>query len=125
MDTETTIYNTKVASANQIASTISYTCPDCSNEVALDHEALVDCTCGLMCATDSCIVNDKVQVSVKNEKSIKVNLITTVGLLRSCYGQHGTIKPFAKSILTRPLNICYNNVELKVLPVKKADKNKD
>ena len=120
------LYNTiYIGSVNQIASAITYTCPDCSNEVALDHENLVDCTCGLTSAKDSCIVNDKVKVSVKNEKSIKVNLITTVGLLRSCYEQHGTIKPFAKSILTTPFIICYNNVELKVLSIEKAEKNKD
>ena len=56
----------------------------------------MDCTCRLMSAKDSCIVNDKVLVSVKNEKSIKVNLITTVGLLRLCYGQNETIKQFSK-----------------------------
>ena len=56
---------------------------------------------------------------------IKVNIITTVGLLRSCDGQHETIKLFPKSILNTSINICYNNVELKVLPIKKADKDKD
>ena len=61
------------------------------------------------------IVNCKVIVSAKNEKLIKVNLITTVGLLRSCYGQHETMEPFSKSVLTTPINICRNNVKLKVL----------
>ena len=70
-------------------------------------------------AKDSCIVNDKVMVSVKNEKSIKVNLITTVGLLRSYYGKHETIKIFAISILTIPINILQN-----FLSIKKAEKTK-
>ena len=78
-----------------------------------------------MSAKGSCIVNDKVMVSVKNEKLMRVNSILTVGLLRSFYEQHERNKLFAKSILTTPANICYNNVELKALSVKKADKNKD
>ena len=89
----------------------------------------MDCTCGILFAKDSSIVNDKVMASVKNEKLIKVNLttvkITTVGLLSSCYGQHETIKLFAKSILTTLISICYNNVDLKILSIKNADKNKD
>ena len=96
VDTETTIYNTKVVSIDQKALATTYTCPDCSTEATPHLEHLVDCTCRLMSAKDSCIVNDKVLVSVKNEKSIKVNLITTVGLLRLCYGQNETIKQFSK-----------------------------
>ena len=65
-----------------------------------------------MSAKGSCIFSDKVTV----------NLITTVKLLRSCYGQDETIKLFAKSILITITNICYHNVELKVLPIKKTDK---
>ena len=90
-----------------------------------DHKDLVDFTCGLMSGKDSCIVNDKVIDSVKNKKLIKVNLITTIGLLCSCYGKHETTKLFTKSILTTPATICYNYVELKVLSVKKADKNRN
>ena len=82
----------------------------------------MDCTCRLISAKDSCIVNDKVMVSVKNEKSIKVNLTTTVGILRSCYGE---IMLFAKSLLTTPINTCYNNVEMKVFSIKNSDKSKD
>ena len=78
-----------------------------------------------MSAKGYCIVNDKVMVSVKNEKLMRVNSILTVGLLHSFYEQHEPNKLFAKSILTTPTNICYNNVELKALSVKKADKNKD
>ena len=92
MDTETTIYNTKVVSVDQKELATTYACPDCTKEVTPDHEDLVDCTCWLMSPKDSCIINDKVMVSSKNEKSIKVNLITTVELLRSCYGQHEKIK---------------------------------
>ena len=62
-----------------------------------------------------------ISLKKRSEKLIKVNLITTVGLLRSCYGQHETIKLFAKSILITPINKCYNNVELKVLSVKTKD----
>ena len=112
MDTDITIYNAKVVPVDQKALGTTYTCPECGNEAKPDHEDLVNCTRGLMSAKDSCIVNDKVMVSVKNEKSIKVNLITTVGLLRSCYGQHETMKIFAISILTIPINIFYNIAEL-------------
>ena len=120
MDTETIIYNTK----DKKALATTYTYPDFCNEVTPDYEDLVDCTCGLMSAKDSCIVNYKVMVFVKNVKLMKVNFITIVGLLRSCYAQHGRIKLFAKLILTTPINICYNNVEPKVLSFKKADKKR-
>ena len=69
VDTATTIYNTKVVSVDQKALSATYICPDCSNEVISDHEYLVDCTCGLMSAKDSYIVNDKVMVSVKKMKN--------------------------------------------------------
>ena len=79
-----------------------------------------------MSAKDSsCIDNDKVMVSVKNEKLIKVNLITTVRLLSLCYGQHKTTKHSPKSFLTPPVNICYYNVKLEVLSIKKAHESKD
>ena len=79
-----------------------------------------------MSAKDSsCIDNDKVMVSVKNEKLIKVNLITTVRLLSLCYGQHKTTKLSPKSVLTPPVNICYHNVKLKVLSIKKAHESTD
>ena len=42
-------------------------------------------------------------VSAENKKSIKLNLITAVGLLCSCYRQHETIKVFPKSVLTHQL----------------------
>ena len=125
MGTETTIYNTRVVSVDQKALANTYTSTDCSNDVLPDHEDLVDCTCRLMSAKDSCTVNDKVMLSVKNEKLIKVNKTTTAGLLRSCYRQLETIKLFPRSILSTPIKICYNNLELKVLSTKKADKNKD
>ena len=125
MDTETTIYNTKVLSVDQNALATTYTCLDCGNEFTPNHKDLVGCTCGLMSATVSCVVNNKLMVSVKTEKLIKANLITTVGLLLSCYWQHETIKLFAKSILTTPINMCHNNVELKVLSIKNTDKNKN
>ena len=125
MGTETTIYNTMVVSVDQKALANTYTSTDCSNDVLPDHEDLVDCTCRLMSAKDSCTVNDKVMLSVKNEKLIKVNKTTTAGLLRSCYRQLETIKLFPKSILSTPIKIHYNNLELKVLSTKKADKNKD
>ena len=73
MGTETTIYNTRVVSVDQKALANTFTSTDCSNDVLPDHEDLVDCTCRLMSAKDSCIVNDKVMLSVKNEKLIKVN----------------------------------------------------
>ena len=88
-----------------------------------DHKDLVDRTCRLITARDS--VNDKVMVSVKNEKSIKVNFRTTAGLLCLSYRQHETIKLFTKSILIAPITICYIDVELKFLSSKKVDKSKN
>ena len=64
VDTEITIDNTKVVSADQKALPVTYTCPDCNNEVTPDQD-LVDCTCGLMSAKDSCIANDKVMEKSK------------------------------------------------------------
>ena len=89
-----------------------------------DHKDLVDRICGLITARDS-FVNDKVMVSVKNEKSIKVNFRTTAGLLCLSYRQHETIKLFTKSILIAPITICYIDVELKFLSSKKVDKSKN
>ena len=84
VDNEKAIYNTKVVSVYQKALATTYVCPDCSNEVTPDQEDLVDCTCGLTSTRDSCIVNDKLIVFEKNEKLIKINLVTTEGLLHSC-----------------------------------------
>ena len=123
-DTETTIYNIKVVSVDQKALATRYTCSDCSSEVTPDHKDLVDRICGLITARDS-FVNDKVMVSVKNEKSIKVNFRTTAGLLCLSYRQHETIKLFTKSILIAPITICYIDVELKFLSSKKVDKSKN
>ena len=61
---ETTIYNTKVVSVDQRVLTTTFNFPDCSNEVTAGHKDLVDCTCGIMSAKGSCIVNDKVIFSV-------------------------------------------------------------
>ena len=64
VDTETTICNTKVVSVDQRVLETTFNFPDCSNEVTAGHEDLVDCTCGIMSAKGSCIVNDKVIFSV-------------------------------------------------------------
>ena len=68
-----------------------------------------------MVVKESCLVNDKVVVRVKNHHSLKLNLVTTSGVLQTFYEKHENIKQFAKAILTTPASISYNNVELKVL----------
>ena len=68
-----------------------------------------------MIVKESCLVNDKVVVRVKNHQSLKLNLVTTSGVLQTFYEKHENIKQFATAILTTPASISYNNVELKVL----------
>ena len=68
-----------------------------------------------MVVKESCLVNDKVVVRVKNHQSLKLNLVTTSGVLQTFYEKHENIKQFSKAILTTPASISYNNVELKVL----------
>ena len=78
---------------------------------------MVDCLCGAMVSKELCIVNEKVVITVKSHQSLKLNLVTTSGVLQTGYGKHENIKQFANAILTTSVNISYNNVELKVLTI--------
>ena len=68
--------------------------------VTLDQEDFVDCLCGLMVPKESCIVNEKVVITVKGHPSLKLKLVTTSKVLQTCYGKHENIKQFGKAILT-------------------------
>ena len=72
-----------------------------------------------MVAKESCIVNDKAVITVKSHQSLKVNLVTTSEVLQTSYGKHENSKQFAKAILTTPVNINCNNVELKDLIIER------
>ena len=68
VDTETIIYNIKAVSIDEKALATTYTRSNCSNKVTPDHEDLVDCICELTFAKAFSILNDKVMVSMENEK---------------------------------------------------------
>ena len=70
-----------------------------------------------MVAKESCIVDDKVVITVKSHQVLKLNLVTTLEVLQTCYGKHENIKQFVKAVLTTLVNISYNNVELKLLTI--------
>ena len=53
-----------------------------------------------MVPKESCIVNEKVVITVKGHRSLKLNLVTTSKVLQTCYGKHENIKQFGKAILT-------------------------
>ena len=78
-------------------------CPDCNKEVTPDHEDLVDCLCGLMVVKESCLVNDKVVVTVKNHQSLKLNLVTTSGVLQTFYEKHENISSL---LMLKTLAVC-------------------
>ena len=46
------------------------------------------------------MINDKAVTTVKNHQSLKLNLVTTSEVLRTCYGKHASIEKFVKAILT-------------------------
>ena len=47
-----------------------------------------------MVAKESCIVDDKVVITVKSHQALKLNLATTSEVLQTCYGKHENIKQF-------------------------------
>ena len=61
-----------------------------------------------MLAKESCIVNDKVVITVKSHQSYKLNLVTT--------SEHHLV---VENMKTAPVNICYNNVELQVMTIER------
>ena len=94
--------NTMVVSVDQISLQKTFrnkeVTPDCNKEVTPDHEELVDCLCGLMVAKETCIVNDKVVITVKSHQSLKLNLVTSTEVLQTCYGKRENFKQFARAI---------------------------
>ena len=92
-------------------------CPACIKEVTPDHEDLIDCLPELTVVKELCTGNDKVVITVESHQSLKLSLVTTSEVLQTCYGKHEKIKQFAKAISTTPVNINYNNDELKILRI--------
>ena len=68
-----------------------------------------NCSCGLMETKDRCLINDKLFVAVVNG-SAEINLQVNLSMLISCYGIHSDAKKFAKSIITTPVKVRYDNV---------------
>ena len=51
-----------------------------------------------MVAKETCIVNDKVVITVKSHQSLKLNLVTSTEVLQTCYGKRENFKQFARAI---------------------------
>ena len=98
IDTQTEVLNTKISKVDQNDLVIAYYCSPCAIPVTPDHEGIIDCSCGLMAT------NDK-----------QVNL----SMLISCYGIHSDAKKFAKSIITTPVNLRYDNVNQTIILLEK------
>ena len=56
---------------------------------------------------------------VKSYQTLKLNLVWTSEKLQTCKENHENKKQFAKAVLTTPVNISYNNVELKFLAIER------
>ena len=63
-------------------------------------------------------------VKIEDEKSVKLKLMATSKLLQTCYGKHENINQYteanqyAKAVLKTPVNTYYNDVAVKVFPIK-------
>ena len=66
---------------------------------------------------DKCLTNDKLFVAVV--RSVEINLQVNLSMLMSCYGIHSDAKKFAKSIITTPVNVRYDNVNQTILLLEK------
>lgn len=95
----------------------TFYCPACIKEVTPDHEDLIDCLSELTVAKELYTGNDKIVITVDSHQSLKLSLVATSEVLQTCYGKHEKIKQFAKTVSTTPVNINYNNDELKVLRI--------
>ena len=71
-----------------------------------------------MATKDQCLTNDKVVCGsgqwISGNKC-QVNL----SMLISCYGIHSDAKKFAKSIITTPVNLRYDNVNQTIILLEK------
>ena len=80
--------DTEVVSGNRKYFSNIFSCPDWNKKVIPDHELFVDCPCRLMVATKSWVVIDNVAITVKNQKLLKLNLVTTSEAWQTCYDRH-------------------------------------
>ena len=73
-----------------------------------------------MAKRDKCLTNEngKLFATVVNG-SVEINLQVNLSMLISCYGIHGDAKKFAKSIITTPVNVHYDNVNQTILLLEK------
>ena len=71
-----------------------------------------------MATKDKCLTYDKLFVTVVNG-SVEINLQVNLSMLISCYGIHSDAKKFAKSIITTPVNVRYDNVNQTILLLEK------
>ena len=118
IDTQTEVLNTKISKVDQNDLVIAYYCQSCAIPVTPDHEGIIDCSCGLMATKDKCFTNDKLFVAVVYG-SVDINLQVNLSMLISCYGIHSDAKKFAKSIITTPVNVRYDNVNQTILLLEK------
>ena len=117
IDTQIEVLNTKISKVNQNDLVIACYCPSCAISLTPDHEGIIDCSCGLMDTQDKCLTNDKLFVAVV--RSVEIHLQVNLSMLISCYGIHSDAKKFAKSIITTPVNVHYNNVNQTILLLEK------
>ena len=114
IDTQTKVLNTKISKVDQNDLVIAYYCPSCAIPVTPNHEGIIDCSCGLMATKGKCLTNDKLFVAVVNG-SVEINLQGNLSMLISSYGIQSDAKKFAKSIITTPENVRYDNQTILLL----------
>ena len=114
IDTQTEVLNTEISKVEHKDLVIAYYFPCCVIPVTADHEGIIDCSCGLMATKDKCLTNETLLVAVVNG-SVEINLKVNLSMLISCYGIHSDAKKFAKSIITTPVNVRYENVNQTIL----------
>ena len=118
IDTQTEVLNTKISKVDQNDLVIAYYCPSLAIPATPDHEGIIDGSCGLMATKDKCLTNDKLLVTVVNE-SVEISLQVNLSMLTSCYGINSDAKKFAKSLITTPVNVRYDNVYQTILLLEK------
>ena len=118
IDTQTVVLITTISKVDQNDLVIAYYCQSCALLVTPDHEGITDCSCQLMATKVKCLTNDKLFLAVVNG-STEINLQVSLLMLISCYGIHSDAKKFAKSIITIPVNVRYDNVNQTILLLEK------
>ena len=118
IDTQKVVLITTISKVDQNDLVIAYYCLLSALLVTPDHEGITDCSCQLMATKVKCLTNDKLFVAVVNG-SAEINLQVSLLMLISCYGIHSDAKKFAKSIITIPVNVRYDNVNQTILLLEK------